>query len=84
MMKEWLENDPFLTTHQILGKLEDKDILMSLSTIRRYFEKIGLAYEMPVQIQPLTDEQKNIRVQWAQSHLNGNWNRAIFSDEVSF
>ena len=60
-----------------------KKIDVSPSTVRRRLVEAGLTYAPPM-VKPLLSElHRQKRVEWAQTHLNVNWNEVLFTDESS-
>ncbi|CAG8738106.1 19570_t:CDS:2, partial [Racocetra persica] len=57
---------------------------VSYRTIGRYLAIIGYVKNVPRKTSMLTNDQKRKRVEWAQAHLNDNWNRTFFTDESAF
>jgi hypothetical protein len=51
--------------------------------IRPLHEK-GYKKALPIATPMLTAVHKENRVQWAQQHLNDDWNKTLFTDETSF
>lgn len=78
------ERNPDLTLKKGQEKLAQKNIIISLMTIRRRLLEHGVAWRN-TRMKPLLNE-KHIekRLEWAKENLNRDWRDVIFTDEASF
>ena len=57
---------------------------MSRQTIRNRLHHFGLRARRPLQVTPLTDRHRRLRLQWARDHVTWNiqqWSSVLFTDE---
>lgn len=57
---------------------------VSHQTVGRHLAVLGYKKALPLGTPMLTDTHKRKRVEWAQKHLNDDWNNTFFSDETAF
>ena len=82
---QWLRRNNELTSKEIAKKLfQTRNLNVSRWTVLRQLFRMGYKSTLPRATPMLTKEHKERRIQWAQQHLDDNWNRTIFSDESSF
>src|SRR5438128_12160686 len=53
-------------------------------TIGRHLLRNGYRKSLPRATSMLTDDHKRQCVEWAQNHLNDDWENTLFSDETAF
>jgi len=76
-----LRANPFLSAQQIV---DNQHLSCSARTLRRYLNSAGFDFKKPVNIQPLTEEQKNRRLAWCIAHKNYPYfGDVIWTDETS-
>ena len=72
------------TARQVLGNPQQR---ISLNTVRRRLQEMGLACRRPHRGPVLTPRHRRDRLQWAQARINWRrqqWGRILFSDESRF
>ena len=85
MIGQWLRRNNELTSKEIAEKLfQTRNLNVSRWTVQRQLFRMRYKSTLPRATPMLTIEHKKRRIQWAQQHLDDNWNRTIFSDESSF
>ncbi len=65
-------------------KLGQKGVEVSHMTVSRHLTAQGYKKALPRATPMLTDVHKQKRIEWAQNHLNDDWNQTLFSDETAF
>jgi len=82
---QWIRRDNESTSKQLAHKLlYERDLSVSVWTVRRQLERLGYTSILPRGTPMLTQEHKNARVQWAIKHKNDDWSRTIFTDETCY
>jgi transposase len=70
-----------LSIVEIKNILEEKDIIISVTTVYRRLINENFSYKFPIKKPFLTDDHKKKRLEWAKENLNRDWSKIIFSDE---
>lgn len=74
-----------ISTRQLAIKIENvKDISICHTTVWRHMKKKGYSSSVPLGTPMLTDRHIEMRKSWAQSHINDDWSKTIFTDETAF
>ena len=81
---QYIRREPSISARSVAVKLEDIGVDVSRSTVSRHLTGLGYKNALPLCTPMLTPVHKQKRVEWAQKHLNDNWNRTLFSDETAF
>jgi len=68
----------------LANKLLLKGINVSYVTVLRHLAHLGYDKKRPLATPMLTTKHKEKRIEWAQKHINDNWNRTLFTDETLF
>jgi transposase len=85
LIGQWLRRNNEITSKEFAEKLlQTRNLNVPRWTVQRQLNLMGYKSTLPRATPMLTREQKERRIQWAQQHLDDNWNRTIFSDESSF
>lgn len=80
---ELLEENREAVVKDIHSKAKKRRIQVSPSTVRRRLVEAGMEYGTPMVKPLLTDQHRQRRLAWAQTHLNVNWDEVLFTDESS-
>ena len=73
-------HNPFYTAEDIVEKL---DLDCSPDTVRKYLKELGLRYKNSSQKEPLSEFEKNERLQWCHNWKDfDNFDEVIFTDEA--
>ena len=80
---ELVKKDNDVSIKDIKNKLEDNNILISKSTIHRRLIENDYSYKFPIKKPFLTENHRKNRLEWANEHINTDWNKIIFSDECA-
>jgi transposase len=80
-----LKHDHFTTATELKAKLEENNpgFEVSEQTVQRELKRLGYVSLVPRRVPLLTQRHKDIRLEWAQKHLNYNWRKVVFSDETT-
>jgi transposase len=81
---QYIRRDSSISTRTLATKLSVNHVQVSYSTISRHMHEKGYKKSLPKATPMLTVAHKENRVQWAQQHLNDDWNKTLFTDETSF
>ena len=81
---QYIRRKPTITTKSIAAKLEDVGVNVSRSTVSRYLTSHGYKNALPLATPMLTPAHKHKRIEWAQNHMNDDWQNTLFSDETAF
>jgi transposase len=73
-----------ITAAQIQQKMENKNINVSIRTIRRRLCKAGAKYTNEISKPLLKEKHREKRLEWAKQHQNFDWKQVIFTDESTF
>ena len=80
-IKQYIRQEPTISTRRLAIKLGNK---VSRITIAHHLKALGYKYNVPAKTPMLTKLHKEKRVEWAQNHLNDNWDNTFFTDEMAF
>jgi transposase len=80
-----IKHDHFTTVGELKAMLEENDSELEIgeTTIRRELSRLGYVAVLPRKVPLLTQKAKDIRLSWAQDHLQYDWKRVVFSDETT-
>jgi len=80
-----LKHNHFTTASELKAKLEENnsDLEVSECTIYCKLQNLGYVSVLPRKVPLLTQKAKDIRLSWARDHLNYNWKKVVFSDEIT-
>ena len=80
-----LYENHFVTAAEIKSRLKatHPDIEVSERTVRNELSRLGYSAILPRRVPLLTQRDKDNRLQWARKHRRFNWNKVIFSDEIT-
>ncbi|CAB5366076.1 unnamed protein product [Rhizophagus irregularis] len=81
---QYIRRKPTITAKFIAAKLEDVGVNVSRSTVSRYLTSHGYKNALPLATPMLTPAHKHKRIEWAQNHMNDDWQNTLFSDETAF
>lgn len=81
---QYIRRNSSISTRTLTKKLSQIGVEVSHMTISRHLSAHGYKKALPMATPMLTNAHKQKRVEWAQQHLNDNWNRTLFSDETAF
>lgn len=85
VIKQWLEEDPYLSCARISQRLlTDHQLQISKSQVAKRLNKEGIKFRCQGTEPLLTEVHKANRVQWCQQFLNQNFSNIIFTDESYF
>jgi transposase len=79
-----IRRDSSISTRTLATKLLKINVELSHQTVGRHLATLGYKKALPIGTPMLTDAHKRKRVEWAQKHLNDDWNDTFFSDETAF
>lgn len=77
------DKDLFATSGDIEDRLKKKGLKISQRTVRRRLHEGGGKYNLPMSKPLLSEDQRKNRLKWAKHHRFTNWDRVIFSDEMT-
>ena len=83
-LAQFIRRDSSISTRTLLTKLSLIDLDVSRKTIGRHLAEIGYQKDLPRATPMLTADHKRKRVEWAQKHLNDDWDNTLFTDETAF
>lgn len=81
---QYIRRNPAISSRKLASKLSLKGVGVSYSTVLRHLANLGYDKKRPIATPMLTRSHKEKRIEWAQNHINDDWNRTVFSDETSF
>jgi transposase len=81
---QYIRRNPAISSRTLANKLSLKGISISYVTVLRHLADLGYDKKRPLATPMLTETHKQKRIEWAQKHINDNWNRTLFTDETSF
>jgi transposase len=81
---QFIRRNPAISSRKMSSILLKKGTDVSYSTILRHLKDHGYDKKRPIATPMLTRNHKEKRIEWAQNHMNDDWNRTVFSDETSF
>jgi transposase len=82
---QYVHRNTAISTRQLAAKIENtQDISISHVTVWQHMKKKGYQSSVPLGTPMLTERHIEMRMEWAQTHLNDNWGRVIFTDETAF
>jgi transposase len=73
----------FATTSDIEDRLKKKRPKISRTTVWRRLREARAKYDLPMSKPLLTEDHRKSRLKWAKRHRLTNWDRVIFSDEMT-
>ncbi|GBC40527.1 transposable element Tc1 transposase [Rhizophagus irregularis DAOM 181602=DAOM 197198] len=79
-----IRRDTSVPTRTLAKKLGQMGLEVSHSTVSRHLTVHGYKKSLPRATPMLTAVHKQKRIEWAQQHINDNWNTTLFSDETAF
>jgi len=82
-IKKLMNLNKFYTSTEIKEELKQKNIEVSKNTIINVLHEINYSYKKPIDKPLLTENHIIKRYEWANNHLNFNWNNVKFTDESS-
>ena len=83
-LAQYIRRDSSISTRTLATRLSSSVVDVSYRTIGRHLLRIGYQKSLPRATSMLTDDHKRQRVEWAQNHLNDDWENTLFSDETAF
>lgn len=81
---QFIRNNTSISTRTLEKKLINMGIEVSYRTIGRHLAGLGYQKKLPKATPMLTEDHKRKRVEWANKHINENWNKTLFTDETAF
>src|SRR5262245_54586648 len=78
------EKEHNITATEIQKRMEERDVEISVATVKRRLREGGGKFTNEILKPLLTDDHRRKRLQWAKDHQNFDWNRVIFTDESTF
>ncbi|GET51429.1 IS630 family transposase [Rhizophagus irregularis DAOM 181602=DAOM 197198] len=79
-----IRRDTSVPTRTLAKKLGQMGLEVSHSTVSRHLTVHGYKKSLPRATPMLTAAHKQKCIEWAQQHINDNWNTTLFSDETAF
>jgi transposase len=73
-----------IPTRTLARKLCQQGLEVSHMTVSRHLAAHGYKKSLPRATPMLTAAHKQKRIEWAQQHINDDWNKTLFSDETAF
>ena len=83
-LAQYIRRDSSISTRTLATRLSSSIVDISYRTIGRHLLRISYQKSLPRATSMLTDDHKRQRVEWAQNHLNDDWENTLFSDETAF
>jgi transposase len=83
-LAQYIRRNSSISTRTLSTKLARTSIKVSYRTIGRHLADSGYQKSLPKATPMLTIDHKRKRVEWAQRHLNDDWDHTLFSDETAF
>jgi transposase len=80
-IQQYIKKEPTISVRNLVIKMGKR---VSRATIARHLKSLGYKYNTPTETPMLTDLHKEKRVEWAEKHLNDNWDHTFFTDETAF
>ena len=82
---QWIRRNNEITSKELAQKLLDnRGLGVCRRTVQRELKRLGYKSTLPYSTPMLTQDQKDVRVQWAIKHQNDDWSRTIFTDETCY
>ena len=81
---QYVRRNLAISSRTLANKLLLKGINVSYVTVLRHLAHLGYDKKRPLATPMLTTKHKEKRIEWAQKHINDNWNRTLFTDETLF
>ncbi|CAH1769666.1 13599_t:CDS:2, partial [Entrophospora sp. SA101] len=80
-----VNSNHFVTAGEIKARLEETHTNFEATeqTIRNELSRLGYVATLPRRVPLLTEQAKQNRLVWAQSHSRYNWRKVVFSDETT-
>src|SRR6185369_15162393 len=80
-----VNSNHFVTAGEIKARLEETntDFEATEQTIHNELSRLGYVATLPRRVPLLTEQAKQNRLEWAQSHSRYNWRKVVFSDETT-
>src|SRR6185312_3765691 len=83
-LAQYVQRDSSISTRTLATRLYSSGVDISYRTVGRHLVRSGYQKSLPRATPMLTDNHKHQRVEWAQNHLNDDWENMLFSDETAF
>ncbi|SRR6266498_1623953 len=83
-LRQAVRRNTSISMRTLAKKMYQKGLEVSHMTISRHLFNNGYKKALSRAILMLTDIHKQKHIEWAQQHLNDDWNRTLFSDETAF
>jgi len=83
-LAQFICRDSSISTRTLSTKLSLTGLNVSRKTIGRHLAEIGYQKDLSRATPMLTADHKRKRVEWAQKHLNDDWDNTLFTDETAF
>jgi len=83
-LAQFIRRDSSISTRTLSTKLSLTGLDVSHKAIGRHLAEIGYQKDLPRATPMLTADHKRKRVEWAQKHLNDDWDNTLFTDETAF
>ena len=83
-LAQFVRRDSSISTRTLSTKLSSTGLDVSYRTVGRHLTEIGYRKDLPRATPMLTVDHKRKRVEWAQNHLNDDWDNTLFTDETAF
>src|SRR6266511_2453776 len=83
-LAQFIHQDSSISTRTLSTRLSLTGLDVFYRTIGRHLAEIGYQKNLPRATPMLTENHKHKRVEWAQNHLNDNWDNTLFTDETAF
>ena len=83
-LAQYVRRDSSISTRTLATKLFSGGVDVSYRTVGRHLVQRGYQKSLPRATPMLTENHKRRRVEWAQNHLNDDWENTLFTDETAF
>ena len=83
IIEDAMQEDDETTATQLQAKLADCDVYVSLATIIRSRAQLGWTYRGSAYCQLIRQQNKQKRVDWAQTYLGDDFVNVVWSDETT-
>jgi len=83
-LAQFVRRDSSVSTRTLSTRLSLTGLDVSYRTVGRHLADIGYQKDLPRATLMLTVDHKRKRVEWAQNHLNDDWDNTLFTDETAF
>ena len=80
-----VKHNHFTTASEMKAQLEEKNPELEVSerTIRHELKNLGFVSVRPRKVPLLTEKAKEKRLSQTRDHVNYNWKKVVFSDEIT-